>query len=134
MTRARPLASGLAQRRSARSSVPIPWREAKAALPLPPGEHRIFMAGQLRLIVSLEPIGWHLSISHPRRYPTWDEIADARYRFIPDEVTMAMLLPPRGEYVNVHETCMHLHQVAFAPSPGAGGGTLEAAQSDGVGS
>lgn len=134
MTRARPLGPGLAQRRSARSSVPIPWREAKADLPLPPGDHRLFMAGQLRLIVSLEPIGWHLSISHPRRYPTWDEIADARYRFIPDNATMAMLLPPRGEYVNIHETCLHLYQVAFEPPPEAVGGTLGAAESDGAGS
>src|SRR5271167_1969316 len=62
---------------------------------------------------------WHLSISHrtndhpprPGRYPTWDEVGDARYRFIPDSVTMAMLLPPQAEYVNEMETCFHLWQV-----------------------
>lgn len=73
--------------------------------------------GFLQVIVALEPeIGWHLSISHasgPRltRYPTWDEIADARYRFVPNDVTMAMLLPPREQYVNLMETCFHLHQI-----------------------
>ncbi|MFI4977566.1 MAG: hypothetical protein ACHQC8_02645 [Solirubrobacterales bacterium] len=75
--------------------------------------------GHLSVLVSREPHGWHLSISHrtnemrprPGRYPTWDEVADARYRFIPDEVTMAMLLPPREQYVNLHETTFHLNEV-----------------------
>jgi hypothetical protein len=54
---------------------------------------------------------WHLSISHPARYPTWDEIADVRYKLVPDDVTMAMLLPPRDEYVNAHDNCFHLWQI-----------------------
>lgn len=82
--------------------------------------------GHLMVLVGKEPDPaydrpmWHLSISHrtntepprPGRYPDWDEIKDARYRFIPDEVTVAMLLPPRDEYVNVHDTCFHLHELA----------------------
>lgn len=62
---------------------------------------------------------WHLSISHrtstdpplPGRYPSWDEVTDARYRFVPGQVTMAMLLPPRAEYINVHDTCFQLWEV-----------------------
>lgn len=54
---------------------------------------------------------WHLSIAHEDRYPTWDEVADVRYKLIPDDVTMAMLLPPPGEYVNAHEHCFHLWQI-----------------------
>jgi len=54
---------------------------------------------------------WHVSISHPSRYPTWDEIADVRYALVPDDVTLAMLLPPRSEYVNAHPTTMHLWQI-----------------------
>lgn len=57
------------------------------------------------------PNGWHLSISGHTRYPTWDEIVDARYRLVPDEVTMAQLLPPRDEWVNADEYCFHLHEV-----------------------
>lgn len=63
---------------------------------------------------------WHLSISHrtneerpkPGRYPTWDEIHEARYRFLPDEVTVAMLLPPKNEYINVHATTFHLWELS----------------------
>lgn len=81
--------------------------------------------GHLSVLVGREPAGddggllWHLSISHrrskppfpPGRYPRWDEIRDARYRFVPDEITMAMLLPPKAEYINVHETTFHLWEV-----------------------
>lgn len=79
--------------------------------------------GHLSVFVGVEDPGWHLSISHrsnllgpngrhpPGRYPTWDEIAEARYRFCPSDITMAMLLPPKDEYVNLHETTFHLWQI-----------------------
>ncbi|QGJ92720.1 hypothetical protein QDA04_gp50 [Microbacterium phage Megan] len=54
---------------------------------------------------------WHLSVSHTSRLPSWDEIADARYRFLPDRARMAMLLPPRAEWVNVHERTLHLWEL-----------------------
>jgi len=66
---------------------------------------------------------WHLSISHrtnearpqPGRYPDWDEITEARYRFIPGDARVAMLLPPRAEWVNVHSTCFHLWEIEAGP-------------------
>lgn len=54
---------------------------------------------------------WHLSISCRDRYPTWDEIKAARYDLIPDEVTMAQMLPPKKEYVNLHPNTFHLHEI-----------------------
>ena len=54
---------------------------------------------------------WHLSISHPTRFPTWTEIHDARYALIPDDCTMAMLLPPKAQYINIEETCFHLTEI-----------------------
>jgi len=68
---------------------------------------------QLRVIVAWEAgHGFHLNISHPTRYPVWDEIRDARYELLPDACTMAMLLPPKAEYVALHPNCFHLHEVA----------------------
>jgi hypothetical protein len=55
--------------------------------------------------------GWHLSISTPYRNPTWEEIKAARYDLLPHDVTMAMVLPPTSEYVNIHQFCFHLHQI-----------------------
>lgn len=77
------------------------------------------MKDQLKLetVVAQEPfgpggqIGWHISISHPDRYPTYDEIKKARYDLVPDNVTMAMLFPPSIQFVNVHPNCFHLFQL-----------------------
>jgi hypothetical protein len=74
--------------------------------------------GILTVLVAEEPQGWHLSISHRhrrpgmKRYPSWDEIAQARYQFLPGTLTFAMFLPPLQEYVAVHDTTFHLHQIA----------------------
>lgn len=54
---------------------------------------------------------WHLSISHPTRYPTWDEIYTARYDLCPNDIDMAIFLPRKSEYVNIHPNCFHIHEV-----------------------
>jgi hypothetical protein len=72
--------------------------------------------GRLRAILGEEPDGWHLSVSFVNhrgdgtRYPTWDEIADARYRLAPEEITLVMFLPPPEAYVALHDTTFHLHE------------------------
>lgn len=87
--------------------VPIPDSVKRI---LEPGA-RAYRLGECLVIVGHSEDGWHLSISHPNRYPTWDEIKEARYLLVPDEVTMAMLLPPKAEYVNVSENCFHLWEI-----------------------
>lgn len=79
--------------------------------------------GQLRLFVGREPLGdngklqWHLSCSFhptapfPLRLPTWEELKEARYEFCPDEAYMAIIMPPKSEYVNLEETTMHMHEI-----------------------
>jgi hypothetical protein len=114
----------MSNKRTARRTEREPWVEVPVptvvlgASPGTRGWQKDLADGHLSVFVSREPSGWHLSISHrrgrdnrPGRYPGWDEIADARYQFCPPEVTMAMLLPPLEEYVNLHETTFHLWQV-----------------------
>lgn len=103
-------------KRTALDDRQIRWRTRSRA-PIPGGT-AYDGTGGLLAIVSREDGRWHVSVSHPKRYPTWDEMASARERFTPDEVTMAMLLPPRGEYVNLHSTCLHLWELV---PPEAGG-------------
>lgn len=107
---------------------------------LPRGEHEEFLAaatsapnlrfyqrnvedGHLTVYVCAEPHDggprWHLSISHrtnehppkPGRYPTWDEIKDARYRFMPAAIQVAQILPPPDEFISLHETTFHLWEI-----------------------
>lgn len=95
------------------------WTEGTGIeLPNMPGARvRVFTKEQCRVLVGHEdrkrggPKLWHLSISHPKRYPTWDEIKDARYSLLPLGVTFAMLLPPQSEYVNIHHNCFHLFEL-----------------------
>lgn len=81
---------------------------------------------RLQVIVGPEPGGFHLSISctelfgAPRRYPSWDEIIEARWEFCPPRMTLAMLLPPREQYVNVHDTTFHLWEVDGSNPPAQG--------------
>jgi len=51
----------------------------------------------------------HFSISHADRYPTWDEIACARYALLPSLRDCVMVLPPHDEYANLHPNCFHVH-------------------------
>lgn len=60
-------------------------------------------------IAGRAPLRWHLSISHPGRYPNWDEIAEARDKLLPADLAFVMLLPAAWDtYVNVHPNCFHL--------------------------
>lgn len=52
------------------------------------GECDVFLSGPLER----SKIGWHFSIAHPTRNPTWEEQRDARYALIPDDVYMVSVL------------------------------------------
>lgn len=109
--RKRPNPHGPGKGHTAKKKLPDP---VQIPCDQPPGVEDDFAAyrmGGCTVFVGRSFYGWHLSISHPRRYPTWDEIAHARYLLVPDAVAMAMLLPPQSEFVNVHENCFHLWQV-----------------------
>lgn len=70
-----------------------------------------YKMGKCLIIVGHSEHGAHLSISHPDRYPTWDEIAKARYTLLPNELNMAIMLPPAEDYVAFHNNCFHLWQI-----------------------
>lgn len=71
----------------------------------------IFTMGRCNVIVTIDDGKWHLSISTPYCSPSYKEIKEARYRFIPDDVYMAQIFPPVSEFVNIHPYCHHLFQI-----------------------
>lgn len=100
-------------KRTALTAVPLPVRrrdlESQARRLLGPTV-RAYVMGDCRILITTdEPAGWHLSISCENRYPTWDEIAAARYALGPKDLNVVMHLPPESEYVNVQEYCFHLY-------------------------
>lgn len=78
------------------------------------GDSLVYTMGECQVILSgpyeRSQIGWHFSISHPGRHPTWEEQRDCRYALIPDDVYMVSILPPKSQYVNRHEHCFHWHE------------------------
>jgi hypothetical protein len=89
--------------------VPLSITE-KAMFGLEPNCKRYIM-GACKIYVGSSSVGWHLSISAKNRYPTWDEIAHARYKLLPEDIYVAMMLPPPPFYVNVHPNCFHLWEI-----------------------
>jgi hypothetical protein len=83
---------------------------------LDPSTLRYFTMRPCDILIGREPAGangellWHLTISTPSRHPTWDEIKIARYRLLPDDICIGMLLPPSQFYVNV-ESQDHVFQL-----------------------
>lgn len=82
-------------------------------------EAQRFALGNCTVFVVREPAGkdgdwlWHMSMSHPKRHPTWDEIKAARYWLLSPDLTFGMLLPPPAQYVNVvaQDHTFHLWEV-----------------------
>lgn len=87
----------------------VEWEEVEPTLPGTKMYRSVVPVG-LKCIVGKEPEGWHISVSGAGRYPTWDELSDARYRFVPNRARMVMHLPPREEFVNFHSTTLHLFE------------------------
>ncbi len=76
---------------------------------------RRYRMGGVQMIVSPPENGqwWHMSISHPNRYPTWDEVAKAWYELVPDadQREGVMKLPKKEAYVNLHDFCFQITEV-----------------------
>jgi len=50
----------------------------------------------------------HLSMSHRKRVPRWDELRDAKDIFLGRDVCAYQVLPPQSEYVNIDDRVLHL--------------------------
>lgn len=71
-----------------------------------------FSFGECTVICNVENNFWHMTISHPTRSPTCFEIKEARFRFIPNSIRMAMLFPgPNEELLDMQPNCYHLWQL-----------------------
>ncbi|MEA2090951.1 MAG: hypothetical protein U9O83_01135 [Campylobacterota bacterium] len=62
-------------------------------------------------IVTVDAGMHHISISHRGRLPNYKEIKEARYQLCPNEIKMAQIYPPKEEFVNLHENCLHLWEI-----------------------
>ncbi len=83
-----------------------------------------FVMGECLVMLTYEPCAppdsyWHISVSHPYREPTWDEIKTAVYDIDQARAVMSkgfvwtqiLGRVGEGEWVNVHDNCFHLYAI-----------------------
>lgn len=51
---------------------------------------------------------FHLSVSHKKRMPTHEELAEAKHYFIGIDRYAVQVYPPADKHVNLHPFCLHL--------------------------
>lgn len=67
---------------------------------------------QFNCIVS-DGMGWeHVSVSLHDRCPTWEEMCFIKSQFWDDEDFVVQMHPPKSEWVNNHNYCLHLWRKA----------------------
>lgn len=103
---------------------PKGWRELDVKLPFP-GARAYGNRDGLRALTSIEPRGdkqWaHVSCSRGDRLPTWEDLKLVKEVFLGD-VMAYQVLPPKAEWLNVHEFTLHLfHCLSGDPFAGCFG-------------
>ncbi len=60
-------------------------------------------------VIASDGAGWeHVSVSLTTRTPNWKEMCYIKSLFWDDEETVVQFHPPKSEYVNQHEFCLHM--------------------------
>lgn len=60
-------------------------------------------------VIASDAEGWeHVSVSLPNRCPNWEEMCYMKDLFWDDTGCVVQFHPPKSEYVNNHNYCLHL--------------------------
>ena len=63
---------------------------------------------RLKVIVG-DGLGWdHVSVSHPKKMPSWDEMSWVKNLFFADDECVVQYHPKAEDYVNYHPNCLHM--------------------------
>lgn len=72
---------------------------------------KLYKFRNLHIILSLDPTQHgtllHMSISSETKYPSWDDITEAKDKLMGD-IDVMMILTKKIDYVNLHKNCFHL--------------------------
>ncbi len=90
--------------------LPVGWKVEERRL-----DGAMYRHGSARMTVivsaSVERDGrnWlHVSVAHPERMPTWDDLRYVKDIFVGRDRTALQVLPPAAKHVNQHPYCLHL--------------------------
>jgi hypothetical protein len=71
---------------------------------------RLYVMGRLAIQLGRPNGYWHISVSHPERDPTWEEIKHVQNELKPG-VFFAMPMPPKEWWMSIAKRCYHLFEV-----------------------
>ena len=64
---------------------------------------------QQAFVIASDQMGWeHVSVSRDDRCLTWDEMCQVKSMFWGDDESVMQIHPPKSEYINNHQFCLHL--------------------------
>jgi hypothetical protein len=73
---------------------------------------RQFRYGEVRAILTRQWGRLHLSVSHLKRLPTWDEVAEIWYNHVAKNGEVGALLLPKPEnYVNINKFVLQVQEI-----------------------
>lgn len=82
------------------------------------GCFQAIIRGNLFLIIASDGAGWeHVSVSLPKRCPTWEEMCAIKNLFWGEDDCVIQYHPAKKDYVNNHLYCLHLWRPTNASIP-----------------
>lgn len=91
--------------------LPPNWRVIKWSHDGAAYKNRTGIAVIISCCVEQDGKNWvHLSVSKRKQCPNWLEFAQVKDLFLGKESLAIQVLPPRSEWVNDHEFCLHLYE------------------------
>jgi hypothetical protein len=79
--------------------------------------HLVIPKRQMTIVFS-DGGGWeHVSVSHPDRCPSYEEMDEVKQRFWADSDCVMQLHVPRSDHRNCHPYCLHLWRPLDAEIP-----------------
>lgn len=73
-------------------------------------ETGFFVYKKKEVYISVDGGKWHLSVSANHTLGYY-ELKEIRYKFMPNDMHVAQVFPPREEFVNLMENCFHLYEL-----------------------
>lgn len=78
------------------------------------GYFQVYFKGFTFDVIAGDGYGWdHVSVSNPKITPNWETMCFIKDLFFSEEECCMQFHPPKDEYVNNHEHCLHIWKPQF---------------------
>lgn len=82
------------------------------------GSGWVTIKGKMFGVIFSDGGGWdHVSVSHPNRCPTWEEMCIIKDIFFREDECCVEYHPANKNYVNIHAYCLHIWKPQDADFP-----------------